>query len=96
MMQEHCMHAFATTVSTSVLFQRYHLNTLPLIDKAGRKGASGSVDVSTEMYLGHLCPIDEYRVYGYMTSTRLKILAVLEDVNDIREADLKTVSLLVS
>ena len=44
------------------------------------------------MFLGHLCPIDEYRVYGYMTSTRLKLLAVLEDVNDIREPELKRVS----
>eukprot|EP00904_Undaria_pinnatifida_P004109 jgi/Undpi1/1369/HiC_scaffold_11.g04761.m1 len=43
------------------------------------------------MFLGHLCPIDEYRVYGYMTSTRLKLLAVLEDVNDIREPELKRV-----
>lgn len=48
--------------------------------------------MATDMFLGHLCPIDEYRVYGYMTSTRLKLLAVLEDVNDIREPDLKRVS----
>ena len=59
---------------------------------AGRKGPSGAADVSAEMFLGHLCPIDEYRVYGYMTSTRLKLLAVLEDVNDIREPELKRVS----
>lgn len=59
---------------------------------AGRKGPSSAADVSTEMFLGHLCPIDEYRVYGYMTSTRLKLLAVLEDVNDIREPELKRVS----
>ncbi|CAN0322003.1 unnamed protein product [Ectocarpus sp. 12 AP-2014] len=59
--------------------------------KVGRKGASGAADVSTDMFLGHLCPIDEYRVYGYMTSTRLKLLAVLEDVNDIREPELKRV-----
>ena len=50
-------------------------------------------DALTDMFLGHLCPIDEYRVYGYMTSTRLKLLAVLEDVNDIRESDLKKVSI---
>eukprot|EP00752_Nemacystus_decipiens_P007654 g6842.t1 len=59
--------------------------------KVGRKGATGAADVSTDMFLGHLCPIDEYRVYGYMTSTRLKLLAVLEDVNDIREPELKRV-----
>lgn len=46
----------------------------------------------TDMYLGHLCPIDEYRVYGYMTSTRLKLLAVVDDTNDIREPELKRVS----
>ncbi|CAM9107082.1 unnamed protein product [Ectocarpus fasciculatus] len=59
--------------------------------KVGRKGSAGAADVSTDMFLGHLCPIDEYRVYGYMTSTRLKLLAVLEDVNDIREPELKRV-----
>lgn len=59
----------------------------------GRKGAAGASDASTDMFLGHLCPIDEYRVYGYMTSTRLKLLAVLEDVNDIREPELKRVSM---
>lgn len=59
----------------------------------GRKGQSGAADASTDMFLGHLCPIDEFRVYGYMTSTRLKLLAVLEDVNDIRESELKRVSI---
>ncbi|CAM9931194.1 unnamed protein product, partial [Ectocarpus sp. 8 AP-2014] len=62
-----------------------------MLASACRKGASGAADVSTDMFLGHLCPIDEYRVYGYMTSTRLKLLAVLEDVNDIREPELKRV-----
>lgn len=56
----------------------------------GRKAGSGG-DATTDMFLGHLCPVDEYRVYGYMTTTRLKLLAVLEDVNDIREPDLKRV-----
>lgn len=60
--------------------------------KLGRKGQSGAADASTDMFLGHLCPIDEFRVYGYMTSTRLKLLAVLEDMNDIRESELKRVS----
>ncbi|CAM9975519.1 unnamed protein product [Ascophyllum nodosum] len=60
-------------------------------DKKAKKRPSGVTDALTDMFLGHLCPIDEYRVYGYMTSTRLKLLAVLEDVNDIRESDLKKV-----
>lgn len=62
-------------------------------NRAGRKSVSSAAggDVATDMFLGHLCPIDEYRVYGYMTSTRLKLIAVLEDMHDIREPDLKKV-----
>ncbi|CAM9145821.1 unnamed protein product [Choristocarpus tenellus] len=53
-------------------------------------GVGGGVGVG-DMSLGHLCPIDEYRVYGYVTSTRVKLVAVLEDSNVIREADLNKV-----
>ncbi|CAM9125417.1 unnamed protein product [Discosporangium mesarthrocarpum] len=57
------------------------------------KGGSGQgkAGLVGDMFLGHLCPIDEYRVYGYVTSTWLKLVAVLEDSNSIREAELRKV-----
>mmetsp|Transcript_1096 Transcript_1096/g.1393 ORF Transcript_1096/g.1393 Transcript_1096/m.1393 type:complete len:151 (-) Transcript_1096:281-733(-) len=44
---------------------------------------------NAEMYLGHLCPIEEYRVFGYMTNTNIKFFAVLEDNAPVRENDLR-------
>lgn len=31
------------------------------------------------MWVGLLCPVDELRCYGYMTTTKIKLLAVVED-----------------
>ncbi|KAG5185318.1 Sedlin [Tribonema minus] len=41
-----------------------------------------------DMFLGHLCPMDEYEVYGYVTSTQVKILAVLEETVTSRKSEL--------
>ncbi|CAB9511334.1 particle complex subunit 2-like protein [Seminavis robusta] len=30
-------------------------------------------------FVGLLCPVEDYRVYGYVTSTKLKIIVVVED-----------------
>lgn len=35
-----------------------------------------------ECYMGLLCPVDELRVYGYMTKTGVKMIAMLEDTLD--------------
>eukprot|EP00123_Amoebidium_parasiticum_P013535 comp22015_c0_seq1/m.31885 comp22015_c0_seq1/g.31885 ORF comp22015_c0_seq1/g.31885 comp22015_c0_seq1/m.31885 type:complete len:127 (-) comp22015_c0_seq1:359-739(-) len=34
---------------------------------------------SPDMYLGLLAPAEEYNVYGYMTNTKVKFVAVLDD-----------------
>jgi hypothetical protein len=31
------------------------------------------------MWVGLLCPVDELRCYGYMTTTKIKLMAVVED-----------------
>eukprot|EP00591_Stephanopyxis_turris_P013341 CAMPEP_0195520848 /NCGR_PEP_ID=MMETSP0794_2-20130614/17581_1 /TAXON_ID=515487 /ORGANISM="Stephanopyxis turris, Strain CCMP 815" /LENGTH=191 /DNA_ID=CAMNT_0040650283 /DNA_START=42 /DNA_END=617 /DNA_ORIENTATION=- len=55
-------------------------------------GATGS----DAMWVGLLCPIEDLRVYGYLTNTNIKILAVLEDTfepgqqQQARESTLKT------
>lgn len=36
------------------------------------------------MWVGLLCPVEEMRVYGYMTTTKLKLMAVVEDSLDTK------------
>lgn len=68
----------------------------------GRKGAptnsssssSSQTQQQSEMYLGHLCPIEEFNVYGYQTSTQVKILAVVTQdggAEPVRESEIKGV-----
>jgi len=38
-------------------------------------GSSGN----DAMWVGLLCPVDDFKVYGYLTTTSIKILAVMED-----------------
>ena len=44
-------------------------------------GSSGT----DAMWVGLLCPVEEMRVYGYMTTTKLKIMAVVEDTVPSRQ-----------
>mmetsp|Transcript_31292 Transcript_31292/g.45610 ORF Transcript_31292/g.45610 Transcript_31292/m.45610 type:complete len:223 (+) Transcript_31292:114-782(+) len=53
----------------------------------------GSIGANA-MWIGLLCPIEELCIYGYLTNTGIKFLAVIEDTNDkqqqqSRESDLK-------
>ncbi len=41
-------------------------------------------------YLGVLCPVDDFKVYGYVTATRMKLLLVVEDPAErLRDVDVK-------
>lgn len=65
--------------------------------------ASGSKPKGVEMYMGFLCPTEDYRVYdllqhpfsfcrfGYVTNTRNKLIVVVDD-SEIKEHDIKSVS----
>jgi len=44
---------------------------------------------SSDLYLGLLCPTEDYKVYGYITNTRNKLIVVVDDY-DVREADVKS------
>mmetsp|Transcript_23330 Transcript_23330/g.35982 ORF Transcript_23330/g.35982 Transcript_23330/m.35982 type:complete len:192 (+) Transcript_23330:150-725(+) len=66
-----------------------------------QQSSSSSSSNSHDSYMGLLCPIEELRVYGYMTKTGVKIIAMLEDTLDFyqfqressgqsREAELKS------
>jgi len=40
------------------------------------------------MYLGLLFPTEEYKVYGFITNTKIKLIIVTDDA-DIKDIDLK-------
>lgn len=63
----------------------------PLLSSASASSASSSANAANDMFLGHLCPIEEFRVYGYQTSTQVKLLAILTESEPVRENDLKNV-----
>mmetsp|Transcript_17466 Transcript_17466/g.23009 ORF Transcript_17466/g.23009 Transcript_17466/m.23009 type:complete len:148 (-) Transcript_17466:110-553(-) len=65
-------------------------SSLDMVDefKAQRSTSMNALQ-NPDMYIGHLCPIEEYRVFGYITNTNIKFIAVLEDSDPVREHDLK-------
>ena len=42
------------------------------------------------MFVGLLCPVEDYRVYGYMTTTKIKIIAVVEDDDSVHPSEQQT------
>lgn len=60
------------------------------IGKTGWRTAPTGVTGSDAMWVGLLCPVEDFRVYGYMTTTQIKFLLVVEDdasVSDQRTVD---------
>jgi len=43
---------------------------------------------STDLYLGMLCPTEDYKVYGYITTTKNKLVVVVDDL-DVKEHEIK-------
>lgn len=72
--------------------------SLDLLQTAGEGPSSASATLNrtggkrTDMYLGYICPVDEYRIYAYITGTQVRIIAALEDSSNVREPDLSAVS----
>jgi hypothetical protein len=49
------------------------------------------------MWVGLLCPVEDLRVYGYLTNTSIKFMCVIEDSDEMggqnqqtREAELRS------
>ena len=57
--------------------------SLDIVEERASKGASAG-----DMFLGLLCPIEDYRVYGFITNTQVKLIVVFEEVS-VREAEVK-------
>lgn len=50
--------------------------------------AAGAAGSKNEPYLGLLYPIEELRVYGYLSNSRVKLIAVLDD-EEVKDAEMK-------
>jgi len=48
----------------------------------------GKTKPSGDMYLGLLCPTEDYKVYGYITNTKNKLVVIVDDY-DVKEHDIK-------
>ena len=74
---------------------KFHYIVHTSLDIVEEKAASGKGGSSSELFLGLLCPIEDFHVYGYVTNTQIKLIAVLEDMGkvQVRDAEIKTVSL---
>uniref|UniRef100_A0A6S8YH98 Trafficking protein particle complex subunit 2-like protein n=1 Tax=Ditylum brightwellii TaxID=49249 RepID=A0A6S8YH98_9STRA len=55
------------------------LDRLEELTAGNRWRAPGSVG-SDAMWVGMLCPVDELKVYGYLTTTKIKFLVAVEDI----------------
>jgi len=55
-------------------FQSLVFCSLDIVDECVARKAN-----ETDMYLGFLLPIDEFQIYGYMTNTNVKFIAIVDD-----------------
>ncbi|KAJ3426900.1 trafficking protein particle complex subunit 2-like protein [Anaeramoeba flamelloides] len=58
---------------------------VPLISPISKKSTQNQND----MYLGHLFPTEDYKVYGYLTNTNYKLVCIIDD-SEIKEQEMKT------
>mmetsp|Transcript_8888 Transcript_8888/g.27352 ORF Transcript_8888/g.27352 Transcript_8888/m.27352 type:complete len:234 (+) Transcript_8888:40-741(+) len=63
-------------------FQSLVFCSLDIVDECIQRKTQDS-------YLGFLCPIDDYQIFGYITSTKIKFIVVLYDENLVQEPDLR-------
>jgi Sedlin, N-terminal conserved region len=69
--------ANTTTTATAVVVS-------PTFNANANTNTSASAAAAADAFVGLLCPLEEFRVYGFMTTTRVKfLLTIREDVNII-------------
>mmetsp|Transcript_17063 Transcript_17063/g.47755 ORF Transcript_17063/g.47755 Transcript_17063/m.47755 type:complete len:148 (+) Transcript_17063:78-521(+) len=87
------MRAFGELSMDSTATLRFHFIVHAAIDyieeKLGQaKTSPGNTAPKLDMYLGFLYPIEEYRVYGYMTNSRVKLITVLDD-EEVKDSEMR-------
>jgi len=58
------------------------------LDVVDERVSSTSAKKSLDLYLGFLCPNEDYKVYGYITNTKNKLIIVVDDY-DLKDFDVK-------
>jgi len=59
-------------------------------ERLGKKSVGGAASTSsTERYLGLLFPTEDYKVYAYVTNTRIKFVLVVEDSCNAKDSELR-------
>lgn len=56
--------------------------------QAAGTSAAAAATSKHDCYLGLLYPIEELRVYGYLTNSRIKLIAVLDD-EEVKDTEMK-------
>jgi len=69
---------------------KFHYIVHSSLDVVEEKLAGKKAAPSADMYMGLLYPTEDYKVYGYITNTRVKLIAVILDDTDVKEADIKS------
>lgn len=70
---------------------RFHLLCHCALDILEDQRRQATAQRQQDFYHGLLCPLEEFLIYGLSTNTQLKVLAVLDDVEDPREGDVKAI-----
>ncbi|KAL8540062.1 hypothetical protein ACS0TY_001594 [Phlomoides rotata] len=67
--------------------------SLDVVDERVNNPKKASPTIN-EAFLGLLYPTENYKVYGYLTNTKVKFILVTTDL-DVRDADVRSVSLIM-
>jgi len=71
---------FLIHASIDILEEKINLLTKPSSDRDSR-----------DFYLGLLCTVEEYKIYGYVTNTRVKFVIIFEHSPSLlKDPDIKT------
>mmetsp|Transcript_26080 Transcript_26080/g.59242 ORF Transcript_26080/g.59242 Transcript_26080/m.59242 type:complete len:161 (-) Transcript_26080:271-753(-) len=55
---------------------------------SGASGSGGAASAKLDPYLGLLYPIEDLRVYGYSSTSKVKFIAVLDD-EEVKDAEMR-------
>lgn len=72
---------------------KFHYTVHTCLDVIEEKISSGSRSINDprELYLGLLYPTEDYKVYGYVTNTKVKFVIVVESSNtQLRDSEIRT------
>lgn len=67
---------------------KFHFIVHTSLDVVEERASSSAAKKSLDLYLGFLCPYEDYKVYGYVTNTKNKLIIVVDDY-DLKDFDVK-------